>query len=124
MRWQIALAFKRLKSLIGVDKLPARGSDLARAWLAAHLIREGLGRRPTKSKRGLRHRWAHAAWRSIGAVQTVHRPRSVFRLSRGGIAAGCFVILATELANEGVEGGGEEKAKTGHAQHPEQHRCT
>jgi hypothetical protein len=24
MRWQIALAFKRLKSLIGVDKLPAR----------------------------------------------------------------------------------------------------
>jgi len=34
MRWQIALGFKRLKSLIGVDKLPARGSDLARAWLA------------------------------------------------------------------------------------------
>ena len=39
MRWQIALAFKRLKSLIGVDKLPARSSDLARAWLAPHLIR-------------------------------------------------------------------------------------
>jgi hypothetical protein len=53
MRWQIALAFKRLKSLIGVDMLPPRGSDLARAWLAAHLIREGLGRRPTKPKRGL-----------------------------------------------------------------------
>src|SRR5262245_20131071 len=33
-------------------------------------------------------------------------------------------LLATELADEGVEGGGEEKAKTGYAQHPEQHRCT
>ena len=53
MRWQIELAFKRLKSLIGVDKLPARDPALARAWLAAHLIREGLGRRPTKPKRGL-----------------------------------------------------------------------
>jgi hypothetical protein len=38
MRWQIELAFKRLKSLIGIHKLPARDPDLARAWLAAHLI--------------------------------------------------------------------------------------
>jgi hypothetical protein len=38
MRWQIELAFKRLKSLIGIDKLPAKNPDLARAWLAAHLI--------------------------------------------------------------------------------------
>lgn len=38
MRWQIELAFKRPKSLIGIDKLPARDPDLARAWLAAHLI--------------------------------------------------------------------------------------
>jgi len=34
------------------------------------------------------------------------------------------VLLATERANEGVEGGCEDKAKQGHAQHPEQHRCT
>jgi hypothetical protein len=34
------------------------------------------------------------------------------------------VLLATELANEGVEGGCEGKAKQGHAEHPEQHRCT
>src|SRR5262245_4574516 len=33
-------------------------------------------------------------------------------------------LLATELADEGVEGGREHKAKTGHAQHPEQDRCT
>src|SRR6516165_9470586 len=33
------------------------------------------------------------------------------------------VFLATEVTNEGVEGGREEKAETGHAQHPEQHRC-
>jgi hypothetical protein len=34
------------------------------------------------------------------------------------------MFLATELADEGVEGRCEEKTKTGHAQHPEQHRCT
>src|SRR5215468_8889216 len=33
------------------------------------------------------------------------------------------VFLATEVTNEGVEGGREQKAETGHAQHPEQHRC-
>lgn len=38
MRWQIELAFKRLKSLIGIGRLPARDPGLARAWLAAHLI--------------------------------------------------------------------------------------
>src|SRR5262245_5374789 len=31
-------------------------------------------------------------------------------------------VLATELADEGVEGWGEEKTKTGYAHHPEQHR--
>ena len=38
MRWQIELAFKRLKSLGGFDELNARDPDLARAWLLAHLI--------------------------------------------------------------------------------------
>ena len=33
------------------------------------------------------------------------------------------VFLSTEVTNEGVEGGREEKAETGHAQHPEQHGC-
>ena len=38
MRWQIELAFKRLKSLGGFAELNARDPDLARAWLLAHLI--------------------------------------------------------------------------------------
>lgn len=38
LRWQIELAFKRLKSGLGIDVLPARDRELARSWLAAHLI--------------------------------------------------------------------------------------
>ena len=38
LRWQVELAFKRLKSLLGLDRLPAKRRDLARSWLLAHLI--------------------------------------------------------------------------------------
>jgi hypothetical protein len=38
LRWQIELAFKRLKSGLGVDALPARDCQLACSWLAAYLI--------------------------------------------------------------------------------------
>lgn len=38
MRWQIELAFKRLKSLGGFDDLQASDPRLARSWLLAHLI--------------------------------------------------------------------------------------
>lgn len=38
LRWQIELAFKRLKSLAGFDRLPAKDPALARSWLYAHLI--------------------------------------------------------------------------------------
>ena len=38
LRWQVELAFKRLKSLLGLGELPARSPDLARAWLNAKLI--------------------------------------------------------------------------------------
>lgn len=38
LRWQIELAFKRLKSLLHFDQLPAKQPDLARTWLLAHLI--------------------------------------------------------------------------------------
>lgn len=37
-RWQIELAFKRLKSLLRIDQLPAKDPALARAWILAHLI--------------------------------------------------------------------------------------
>jgi hypothetical protein len=38
MRWQIELAFKRLKSLGGLADLQAKDPRLARSWLLAHLI--------------------------------------------------------------------------------------
>lgn len=37
-RWQIELAFKRMKSLAGLDQLPAKKPELARAWIYARLI--------------------------------------------------------------------------------------
>jgi hypothetical protein len=38
LRWQVELAFKRLKSLGGFDTLQASDPRLARSWLLAHLI--------------------------------------------------------------------------------------
>ena len=38
LRWQIELLFKRLKSLLHLDRLPAKDPNLARAWLHAHLL--------------------------------------------------------------------------------------
>ena len=37
-RWQVELGFKRLKTIGGLDRLPALDPDLARTWLLAHLI--------------------------------------------------------------------------------------
>jgi hypothetical protein len=36
--WDIELAFKRLKSLLNLDRLPARTEKGARSWIYAHLI--------------------------------------------------------------------------------------
>jgi hypothetical protein len=38
LRWQIELAFKRLKSLLGMRIVPTQCPALARAWLLAHLL--------------------------------------------------------------------------------------
>ena len=38
LRWQIELLFKRLKSLLHLDELPAKDPDLARSWIYAKLI--------------------------------------------------------------------------------------
>jgi hypothetical protein len=38
VRWQIELAFKRLKSILRLDRLPAKDPGLAKAWIAAHLL--------------------------------------------------------------------------------------
>lgn len=38
LRWQIELAFKRLKSLFHLDRLPTHTEPASRSWLYAHLI--------------------------------------------------------------------------------------
>jgi Transposase DDE domain len=38
LRWQIELAFKRLKSLLHIDRLPTWTQRGSRSWLYAHLI--------------------------------------------------------------------------------------
>lgn len=38
LRWQIELAFKRFKSIAGLDDLPAKKPQLAKAWIYARLI--------------------------------------------------------------------------------------
>ena len=37
-RWQLELAFKRMKSIAGLDELAAKKPELARAWIYARLI--------------------------------------------------------------------------------------
>ena len=38
LRWQIELAFKRLKSLLHIDQIPTRTPLAPRSWLLAHLV--------------------------------------------------------------------------------------
>lgn len=38
LRWQIELAFKRLKSLLHIDKMPTHTERATRSWLYAHLV--------------------------------------------------------------------------------------
>src|SRR5271169_2596263 len=45
LRWQIALFFKRLKSLLHMDTLPSREGPTAKSWLLARLIAAALAQR-------------------------------------------------------------------------------
>ena len=38
LRWQIELAFKRLKTLLRIDRLPAKTDKGGRSWIYTHLI--------------------------------------------------------------------------------------
>jgi hypothetical protein len=38
LRWQVELAIKRLKSILRIDRLPAKDPGLVRCWLYAHLL--------------------------------------------------------------------------------------
>jgi IS4 transposase len=37
-RWQTELAFKRLKTLLRMDRIPTHTERASRSWLTAHLI--------------------------------------------------------------------------------------
>lgn len=43
LRWQIEMAFKRLKSLLNIDAIPTRTDAGTRCWLYAHLLVAVLG---------------------------------------------------------------------------------
>ncbi len=38
LRWQVELAFKRIKSLLAMRSVPTKDPNLARTWLCAHLL--------------------------------------------------------------------------------------
>jgi hypothetical protein len=38
LRWQVELAFKRMKSLVGLEELRAKDPALARAWINAAFV--------------------------------------------------------------------------------------
>src|SRR5215213_4023427 len=67
LRWQVELAFKRLKSLVGLDRLPAKSAALARSWLLAHLILalliEDTARTLLDLPPGPTHRRSTSLWR-------------------------------------------------------------
>lgn len=57
-RWQLELAFKRMKSLAGLDTLAAKKPELARAWIYARLVvfliaERSAGQVPDSSPSGL-----------------------------------------------------------------------
>ena len=45
LRWQVELAFKRLKSLLHLDTLPSRDGPTARSWLLSRLLAAALAQR-------------------------------------------------------------------------------
>ncbi len=50
LRWQIELLFKRLKSLLGLSKLPTRSGPTARSWLVSRFLAAAMAQkfvRPT-----------------------------------------------------------------------------
>lgn len=48
LRWQVELVFKRLKSLLWLDRLPSRQGPTARSWLLARLLSGALAQRLLK----------------------------------------------------------------------------
>jgi hypothetical protein len=91
-RWQIELAFKRFKSLAGLDMLPAKKPELARAWIYARLIvaiiaEQIAGQVPDSSPSG----GEHTTGKPIALAPYEDRPgHHLRRHSRTAPVAGCL----------------------------------
>ena len=95
LRWQVELAFKRLKSGLGIDRLMARDPAMARSWLLSYLIlalliedgaSEVLDSPPV---RGAGHVHPVSLWRLHGALRfallgAVLSPFGVAELQQAG----------------------------------------
>ena len=100
-RWQIELAFKRLKSLWHIDKLPTAEPRLARVWLLAHLNAAVLtdqmadqmadqivgvpgAKRPSANRRAASpwRLWQLARRILIKAILSVRRPRGRCQIAK------------------------------------------
>ncbi|WP_066776303.1 IS4 family transposase [Sphingomonas sp. CCH5-D11] len=77
VRWQVELAFMRLKSLLHLDRLPERDKGLARSWIYAHLIAALLVDASAQQLLG------SAAVRRT----TTHRPASLWRIHKALVAS-------------------------------------
>lgn len=75
-RWQLELAFKRMKSLAGLDELAAKTPQLATAWIYARLIafliaEQSAGQVPESSPSGL----ARTDRKPVALASHENRPR-------------------------------------------------
>jgi hypothetical protein len=74
LRWQIELAFKRWKSLAGLDRLPAKDPALARSWIYARLIAALLAEKTTGPEPESSPSGAETGGSSFALAVYGHRP--------------------------------------------------
>lgn len=72
VRWQIELAFKRLKSLLHLDSLPSREGPTAKSWILARLIAAALAQKLVQPA-GPLSPWGYEL-RAIGPRRSAEKP--------------------------------------------------
>lgn len=85
-RWQLELAFKRMKSLAHLDELAAKKPELARAWIYARLIvfliaEQSAGQVPDSSPSGPSRKSVTLAARQNSARQPSRRHSRILALA-------------------------------------------
>jgi hypothetical protein len=103
LRWQIELSFKRLKSVAGLDRLPARTPEVGQAWLYARLIAAVLAERQAGLVEA-RSREAQHSGGEVPADAAAFSPWAVCGAApaSAGVALGAGEAGAGELAWGGV----------------------